>query len=294
MSKAFQANLSLLGIAAIWGACYVFVKGALGDMPPYTFMALRFAIAFLILVPVYKKRLLTVKKAAFFHGCIIGVILFSGNMFQTLALLYTTPSKAAFINGLYVVIVPITVALLLRKLPTFSVVAGMLISTLGLWFLNGGGFEGYNIGDVYALLGAICNSFYIIAIDKFTNVSDSYVLAVIQIGVAALFGTIGAVALERPSIVFSADVILGLVMMGILGTAIAHLVQTVVQKNTSPTHAALTLLTEPVFAAFFAFLLIRERLGMYEIVGCVLIFIGMIFSELKLKFKRKISMKVEG
>lgn len=287
MSKRLRADLLLLLITAIWGASFTLMKNVLEHIPSFAYLSLRFLIASIILSIVFWKSIRNLNKKIFLYGSIIGLLLFGGMALQVSGLYYTTASNSAFITGLNVVMVPIVSAILLKKKPDVSSVIGVCLAFLGLFFLSGGLNFKFNIGDILTLLCALCFTFQIIFIDKYTQNNDPILIALVQIGFVTLpsflfWGGTGFQGFEM-----STTVITTLLITGVLGTALAFAGQTIVQRNTTPTHTALIFSAEPLFGAIFAMLIpnslgVTEALGVTASIGCALILGGMIISEFKI------------
>ncbi|MFQ6059314.1 MAG: EamA family transporter, partial [Anaerolineae bacterium] len=104
--RQFLADLALLFVALIWGSTFVMVKEAVSQVRPFSFIALRFTLATLAMALLFRRRLRALGRRGLLAGALIGVFLTAGYGFQTAGLQYTTASKAGFITGLSVVIVP--------------------------------------------------------------------------------------------------------------------------------------------------------------------------------------------
>jgi drug/metabolite transporter (DMT)-like permease len=286
MTKQIKADLSLLAITAIWGSSFALMKNVLDYMPSFAYLALRFLIAAAVMVAIFHREFRNLNKKVLLYGCILGLMLFGGMALQVTGLYFTTASNSAFITGLNVIMVPVISALVLRKKPDIASVIGVILAFAGLFFLTGGLDFRFNIGDFLTLLCALCFALQIIFIDKFTGDQDASLLAVLQIGFAALLYTAVWLFLDFEPIEFKMPVVTTLLITGVLGTALAFTVQTLVQRMTSPTHTALILTAEPVFGAVFALLIpnsvgVTETLKMSTIAGCALILFGMLVCELK-------------
>ncbi len=287
MSKQIKADILLLLITVIWGTSFPLMKNVLDYIPSFAYLSLRFIIATVVLLVVFHKKLKLMNKAALIYGSLIGLMLFGAMALQVSGLYFTTASNSAFITGLNVVMVPVVSAVFLRKKPGAASTIGVLMAFGGLFFLSGGLDFKFNFGDLLTLLCAVCVTFQIILIDKFTNDQDAALLSVIQVGSVAVFSLITWTGVGYKSFEFNWTVAITLFITGVLGTALAFAGQTIVQKNTSPTHTALIFTAEPVFGALFA-LIIPNSQGMVEslklntVAGCGLILAGMLISELKL------------
>ncbi|HWJ03488.1 MAG TPA: DMT family transporter, partial [Verrucomicrobiae bacterium] len=106
-TKQLKADLSLVLVTLVWGATFVTVKNAVADMPPFRFIAIRFAIACVFLMLLAPRKLKLINRANLIPGTLIGLFLFGGYSFQTIGLKYTSASNAGFITGLSVVLVPL-------------------------------------------------------------------------------------------------------------------------------------------------------------------------------------------
>jgi drug/metabolite transporter (DMT)-like permease len=284
MSKQIRADLFLLAITAIWGSSFILMKNVLQHIPAFAYLSLRFIIASVVLVVIFHRSFRHMNRRALKYGCIIGLMLFGGMALQVSGLYYTTASNSAFITGLNVVMVPVVSAMLLKKKPDRSSVAGVALAFAGLFFLTGGLDFHFNLGDFLTLLCAVCFTLQIIFIDKFTNDQDPALLSVIQIAFSGILYTGVWLFVDFKPVVWNTSVVITLLITGILGTALAFAGQTIVQRFTSPTHTALIFTAEPVFGAVFAALIpnvlgMTETFKLHTLIGCALILAGMLISE---------------
>lgn len=281
MSKIHRkwADLSLLGITLIWGSTFIVVKKAIADLPPFPFLAVRFALAFLSLLPFLWPKRNYINKRTVFTGLALGVFLFSGYALQTLGMLYTSASKAGFITGLSVVLVPAFVAIATKKLPQPTLILGITSATFGLALLSLGNQLQLNQGDLLVFFGAIGFALHIFFVGRYAPQADATVLATGQIFSVALLSTLASFILPQPALHFSANAWMGIFLTAIPATSLAFFVQTKMQQFTTSSHTALIFASEPVFSAIFAFILAGEILPPRGLVGALLVLIGMLASE---------------
>ncbi|WHY75814.1 DMT family transporter [Neobacillus sp. WH10] len=290
MKKPILADLSLLLVTLIWGTTFLIVQNAIDFLPPFTFNGIRFFIAALLLILCLmvfgKKQLKQMNIKLIGSGMFIGFWLFLGYATQTIGLLYTTTSKAGFITGLSVVLVPLFSMILLKQFPSTNGIFGVLTATIGLFLLTMTDVSSLNIGDGYVFICAICFAMHIILTGKFSSKYPTLLLTVIQLTTVATLSLGSSFIFEdwkkslRMDILFSQDVIIGIVITSVFATAIAFFIQTNFQKYTSATRVALIFAMEPVFAAIAGYFWAHERLSLSALLGCGLIFMGMIFAEL--------------
>jgi drug/metabolite transporter (DMT)-like permease len=278
--RRWQADLTLGIIALIWGGTFVLVQNALDSVGPMTFVAGRFAVASLVLIGLFARRLRRSSRAEMLAGGLIGVWLAGGYTFQTIGLQYTTTAKTGFITGLSVVIVPALSTTLLRRPPGRSAVTGIMAATVGLGFLSLDRHLRIQSGDLWVLAGAFMFALHLVTVARFTPHFDSIRLAIAQIVAVMVLSTGSAAAFETPTLDLPLEAWAAITFMGVVATALVFTVQIYVQRFTTPTHTALLFSLEPVFAAFFGWWLANEHLGKEELLGCGLILAGMLVAEL--------------
>lgn len=287
--KKWSANLSLFTVAFIWGTTFVIVQNAIAVLPPLTFNAVRFLIAGLLLLAItsiYHKKSATMLRKAIIPGTILGFFLFIGYSLQTIGLVYTTPSKAGFITGLSVVMVPFIAFFILKTKPTFAAIIGATAAVIGLYLLTFKNTATLSIGDFYVLLCAFGFAFHIVFTSRYAQNQGVMALTTIQLLAVSFFCWIGAIFFENWHVVFQKkylfdeEVMFGLLVTAFLGTAAAFFLQTYAQRYVKPSRVALILTMEPVFAAATSYIWLQERLSIVGVIGCFFIFIGMILAEL--------------
>ncbi|MDQ7093858.1 DMT family transporter [Desulfosporosinus sp. PR] len=280
LSRTQWADFSLLLVTLIWGSTFVIVKWAIADLPPFPFLAIRFFLAFLSLLPfLWLQRAHIVRKTVL-KGMAVGVFLFSGYTWQTLGLQFTTASNAGFITGLSVVIVPTLVTVTTRKLPRPSLFLGIISALAGLALLSLGDHFQLNKGDLMVLICAFSFALHIYFVGRYAPQTNATVLAGAQILTVSILSGIFSVILPQPPLHFSSTAWLGLLVTAVPATSIAFFVQTKMQQFTTPTHTALIFSMEPVFAAISGFFLAGEVLSFKGLLGAVLVLGGMLIAEL--------------
>ncbi|WP_053363905.1 DMT family transporter [Bacillus sp. FJAT-27251] len=290
MKRSVAADSSLLLVALIWGSTFVIVQNAISFLEPLSFNGVRFALAAILLglwLLLFERRQLKALNGKLISaGIILGVFLFIGYAFQTLGLLYTTSSKAGFITGLSVVMVPLLSILLYKKPLGLNACLGIAGATAGLYLLTVTDITSLNIGDGFVLICAFGFAFHILVTGKYAREFPSLALTVIQIGVVSVLSGISAFIFEdwkrafNPEVVLSAEVLSALLVTAVFATGAAFLIQTNFQKYTTPTRVALIFAMEPVFAAITGYFWAGDRLSYSAAAGCLLIFAGMIVAEL--------------
>jgi drug/metabolite transporter (DMT)-like permease len=286
------AHLLLLATVAVWGATFVLVKDALTDSTPLLFNLLRMALAFVVLAAVNHRHLRKLSRRSVVSGLIVGILLAAGYQFQTSGLARTTPAKSAFITGLVVVFVPLFTAIpALRPAgshaPRWTAAIGAVLAFSGLLLLTTPPgtewrhlFASIGLGDLLTLACAIAFAGHLISLAHTSPGLPLQQLSTLQIGFAALTMLLTLPLGEHPHASFTPRLILALGVTSIIATAAAFTIQSWAQKHLPPTHTAVILSLEPVFAWLTSLLFFNERLGTRAITGAALIAAGIAATEL--------------
>ena len=285
MKRSTVAELSLIGIAAVWGLTFTMVQDAVAILPTLAFLAYRFAAATLIVAPVFRRPLVALPRAGWTAGLVMGVFLTAGYIFQTLGLEETTPSDAGFITGLFVVLTPVLGALFLRQRISALAWGAALVSALGLYLLSGAGGDFTLRGDGLVLLCAICFAAHILATGRAVERFDVGALLVIQLGVASVVCLVLAVASGDLEVPRGTEVWSALVVTAVFASALGFFVQTYAQQHAPPARTALILASEPAFAGLFGYLLAGDRLTAVAWLGAGLIMTAILVVELLPKWR---------
>jgi len=283
--SVFKSNILLLVTAAIWGLAFVAQRVGMDYVGPFTFNGVRFFLGSMSLLPLilYFRRDAESSrrefKSAVVPGIIAGSVLFAGVSLQQVGLVYTTAGKAAFITGLYVVLVPLISILLGRKIGGSSLL-GSVLAVSGLYLLCIKEAMTINIGDMLQLIGAFFWAIHILVIGYFSRRVDALKLSCLQFLVCSVLSM--AVALVVETIVW-ADIAAAYIVIlygGICSTGIAYTLQVVAQKSAPAANAAIILSMEAVFAAIGGFLILNETMSGTEVLGCALMLSGMLAAQI--------------
>ena len=278
-----KADLVLVLVALIWGSTFVLVKQALDSISTLLFLTLRFAIAAAALALIFRGRgVRQSRRREWMAGAIVGCFLFTGYCLQTTGLKYTTASKAGFITGFYIVLVPLFSAAIYRRAPQTAELAGVGLAAVGMSLLTDPSLRlDIGLGDLLVLGSAVAYAFHILALGRFSVEMSYEGLSVSQIATGAVLGSASFWWLERPHITFNATVVTALLITSLLATAFAFSVQSWAQQFTTPTRTALIFALEPVFAWLAAYVLTGEVLTPRAASGALLILAGILLVELK-------------
>lgn len=288
-----QADGLLLFTALIWGIGFVPQQLAMRHIGPLTMTSIRFGIGTLCLLPLLWYQHTRLQRSSrdpvrwpWRGGLLAGMALALAAALQQIGMTYTTVSSAGFITGLYVVFVPIFGTVVGRPARPAHWL-GATLAMVGLYFLTAGNALEARMGDLFVLASAMCWAIQILIIDRFAADADTLRLAVVQFASASLLTGILLPYLEMPTFAGVVAARWHLLYSGGLAVALAFTLQITAQRAAPPAHAALLFSFEAVFAAIAGWLLLGEQLAGRQLLGCSVIFAGILFSQLDRFFGRR-------
>ncbi len=290
--RALLAHILLIAVVLVWGCTFPLVKAALRDISPLLFNLLRMSLAAIVLLALNAKELRGLTRSDLRLCATAGLFLALGYQFQTSGLAHTTPSKSAFLTGLVVVLVPI-LSLLPRVTPPTTarphtiVFLGAILAFLGLILLTsepGTGaaiLSGMHLGEWLTLACAVAFAAHLLTLAHAARQLSARRLGTLQIAFAAIFMLLTLPLGGHPTLHLTPTAILALAITALFATAAAFTIQSWAQQLLPPTHTALILTLEPVFAALTSLLFFHERFGPRELLGAALILAGILLAELR-------------
>ena len=292
MSVRLRADLALVLIAFIWGATFVIVKRALVDVSPTLFLAIRFSLAAVLLAVALRGRWIPPRERLGFtlkRGVAVGACLIAGYILQTLGLEHTTASKAGFITGFYIPLVPFFLMFVFRNgrfevnWPKPVEALGILVATIGVVLMTlPDGTLSVSRGDLLVLVSTFAYAVQIILLGRWSGKIPYESLAVIQIASGALFAAILFPIVDVPTrLTVTGPVIFAVLTSAVFATALVFWLQSWAQQHTTPTRTALIFSLEPLFAWVTAYLVEGEKLTARATVGGLAILAGILLVELK-------------
>jgi len=289
-SVTFKSNILLLITAIIWGSAFVAQRIGGEYVGAFTFNGIRFFLGFLSLIPVIiyfenKKKRNAISLKTIYAGVIAGICLFIAASLQQIGINETTAGKAAFITGLYIVLVPLLGILLKHKASSF-VWLGALVAITGLFLLTITGDFTIGRGDVFELIGSFFWAVHILLIDYFVKNNSALRLSAVQFLTCSCLSLTVAMFTESTQLNNLTHALIPIAYGGICSVGIAYTLQVVAQKNAKPSHAAIILSMETVFAAIVGFIILGETLSMRSVIGCLLMLSGMLISQIPNTGKR--------
>jgi drug/metabolite transporter (DMT)-like permease len=290
-----KSNILLLITAMIWGFAFVAQRSGMEYLGPFTFNAIRFALGGISLVPILllnrkrqfeNKKFLPIlsDKVLLKGGIVAGIIIFFGASFQQGGIVYTTAGKAGFITGLYIIIVPI-LGLMFKQKTSAGTWIGAFVAVVGLYLLSVTSDLSIGLGDHLVLASALFWAMHVLWISRISPKTDPIQLAFFQFILCSVLSLIAALIYEVSTLQNIIDAAVPILYAGVVSVGIAYTLQVVAQREAHPSHAAIIMSLESVFAVIGGWIVLNESIALRGLIGCALMLAGMILSQLSLTIK---------
>lgn len=260
-----------------WGGSFLFTKIGVREIPPSVFVFLRFSLASLLMGLVCLPRLGRLDRITILRGLVVGVALGITNLTFVVGIKGTSISRAGVINNLFVLFIPIIARTVWKERIGPAHLVGIVMASVGIGMLASGGGEGFNRGDMISTLCAFFIAVHIITVSKVLKDEDVRLVSLVQFVVVAGMAGLTTVLLPLPEYSVSPLAFGTIVYCAIFPTVLCFTIQNTYQRFVSPTQAGLIYTLDPVWSLMAGFLVLGERLALWEWLGCGLIFLAVLF-----------------
>ncbi len=293
MKTRIKSTILLFLTAIIWGFAFVAQRVGADYVGAFTFNGVRFMLGTVSLIPVIviferEKIDKVLIKNNLLPGILAGVVLFIASTLQQYGVEITgSAGKAGFLTGLYTVLVPL-IRFVMGKKTSILTFIGAIFAVAGLFFLCMTGNEiSFGIGDIVLIIGAFFWAGHILVVDKFVHKTSPLKFSLVQFVVCGILSLAFAIVLEDIELSSIKSAGIPILYGGIMSVGVAYTCQILGQKESDPTFASIVFSTESVFSAIGGALLLNEIMAGRSYLGCVLIFIGIVLSQLNIGDLRK-------
>ncbi|MCC2241937.1 DMT family transporter [Roseburia sp. CLA-AA-H204] len=297
MKQQIKSSLILLLTATIWGVAFVAQSVGMEYIGPFTFNAIRCVLGGLVLIPVIlvlKKKKETGaenqekedKKTLWAGGIACGVILCIASNLQQFGIMEASVGKSGFFTALYIVMIPV-IGIFIGKRPGIKLWFCVALAVVGMYLLcmKDGSFT-IERADIMLLLCALAFSFHILVVDYFSPKVDGVKMSCIQFLVCGVLSAVGMLFTETPDISNIQAAWLPLLYAGLLSCGVGYTLQIVGQKGINPVIASLIMSLESVISALAGWVILGQVLSPKEILGCVLMFVAIIITQIPIGNKK--------
>lgn len=297
MKQQIKSSLILLLTATIWGVAFVAQSVGMEYIGPFTFNAIRCVLGGLVLIPgilvLKKKKEIGAenqekedKKTLWTGGIACGVILCIASNLQQFGIMEASVGKSGFFTALYIVMIPV-IGIFIGKRPGIKLWFCVALAVVGMYLLcmKDGSFT-IERADIMLLLCALAFSFHILVVDYFSPKVGGVKMSCIQFFVCGVLSAVGMLFTETPDISNIQAAWLPLLYAGLLSCGVGYTLQIVGQKGINPVIASLIMSLESVISALAGWVILGQVLSPKEILGCVLMFVAIIITQIPIGNKK--------
>jgi drug/metabolite transporter (DMT)-like permease len=268
--SSLKYELLLLLMSIIWGSTFVAQQiGMAKGVGPMTYNGLRFLLGCLSLLPVilWRKKYVAPSeensKLPVLGSLFAGLFLFGAASFQQIGLQYTTSANSGFITGFYILFVPLLGLFFRQKVPR-SLWVAIPICLVGFYLLSVTSEFKISKGDVLTLACALLWACQILVIDHVASKGDSLQIAALQFGLCAVLSVLSGLVFEHCTLAQLKAASGAIAYGGLMSVGIGFTLQVICQKRCPPAPAAI---------------IMSQELTVRAIIGCVLIFVGVVMAQ---------------
>lgn len=279
--------LALLLVTMVWGTTFPAMKLLSGQLDALQIIWLRFAIALLVLGPLWWGM----RRDERNWGCLLGVLLFAAFWLQIEGLALTSSNRNAFVTGLNVLVVPLLAMSVLGRRYGWRlwVACVMALGGMVLMFHED---EAWNLGDTLTLASTVFYAVYILALEECARRTSTRPLRATRMAAAqagVMCAASAALLWLRPGGMdwlaqlntLGASAWTALLYLGLLASVVVVTLQAWGQQRVDVMRSAIIFGLEPVFAALTAWALLGERMGLLAMGGAALVVAALVFSQLQ-------------
>jgi drug/metabolite transporter (DMT)-like permease len=275
-----KGSILLFMAAAVGGLGFVWVKIILdGGYSNFQCMAGRYLMACIFMMGVFFTKPRKIRKEVIIKGIILGEVLFISFFLMNEGLKITTPSVNAFLTNTQSVLVPVILFLFFKKVPERRILIAAILTAFGAWLLSFDGQTDFSIGALLSLSASAMFSLQIVLLGKFLGDCDAVEITIVEditvfiTALIACFISGDSLPQIRPWEMYA------FASLGFFSTFLYFMLQSIGQKSASPSLAGIIISSESVFAAIFSIVIYKERLSVFGILGCIVIFMAVILAE---------------
>ena len=276
-----QSEILMASVILARSTSFVIAKISLGTMTPFNILAVRFLLAFIVLVAIFFKRLREIDKAALRSGIILGVILNVVLAFELHGMVTAESSMSSLIENSAFMLVPIFMIIFQHTFPSRENLIGMTLAFCGIMILNFGPGAQFNIGYIYYLGAMVFYAVLIFTTSIVSKNADPLLIGIVQVGTMFIISFAESLIFEGFRMPADGKEWGMVLALAIVCTAFGFTLQPVAQRGLSADRAGMFSVLSPLGAVLWGYLILGEPLTPLKLVGGSLILIGIVLPSVK-------------
>ena len=268
-----KAKMLLLAVFVARGTSFLFSKILLHSMMPMSILAVRFTLAFLILGAAFFQKLKNCTLPSLRGGIILGILYTVCMTFEMYGLRLIDTGVSALIENMAIVLVPVYVAVLTRKMPRMKtmVCAGLAVAGVGFLSLAQSHLEGGGFGILLISLAAMTYAACILTTEKVSHEADPITIGIIQLGTMGILSLVASLLLGEFSLPQTGNQWFMMLMLVLICSCFGFAFQPVGQKYVPAETAAVFTVVNPLTASLMGITLAGESISVSKLIGYALI-----------------------
>lgn len=287
--KEKTAKILLASVIVARSTSFVFSKLSLEHMGKFNLLSIRFLVAFIFLVIIFRKKIVDTNKLTILKGALLGFTFFLVVAFELESIKTTPTSTTSFLENTAIIFVPLVECVLKRRFPKFTTLTGCALALLGIGVLTLRENISLSQGEFYAILAALLYTAAIIIGDRVSKNDDSLVIGIFQVGFLALFSSLATLVFETPTLPVHSAEWINILMLAFVCTGFGFTLQPVAQRYVSSEKTGLYCSLNPAATAILGSIFLNENLGLNGIIGGSIILFSILVPSILEKLGHKIN-----
>ncbi len=282
-SNSYKAFLAVLILSIIWGANTPLIKFSLKVIPPFTFVFIRFFLAFILILPIFLRSKPKFKKQDLQLVSLSLLATFNIVLF-VLGVRLTLASVGQAIYSFQPIVVTIISYFILKERFKIKKILGVIIGFIGvnlvvsLPFLENHISKTAFFGNLMIFIACLNYSYYVVLSKKFSQkysplwLTIAFFFTTMIVSLFLSFFELRLINVWSGNI--SASIIWAIIYTVIMGTILAFFFQQYVIKIGSPLIASLNQYITPAVTIVFSSIILGEKFSLFLIFGTVVTLFG--------------------
>ena len=268
-----RADMILVLVTILAAAGWLFSKNALQEFPAFSFLAIRFTLAAIILAMFCLPQLRSLNVYQLLRSVVTGVVFGVALLVWIIGVQNTVSiGESSFIVSLTVVVVPVFGRFMFGQIMPLILLVAFVPALAGLVFLTADNGFVVETGQRYFLIAIIGFALHLNLSNYFVSQVPSLANTTIQLAMVGLIATVGALTRETWPTSISNMAWGWLIASALIATSFRFALQNYALKFVLPSYASMIMLLEPIWTIVLGVTFMSEELSVNKLIGCSLIF----------------------
>ena len=284
--KHISEKVAVLGMvlaAVLWGFSYPLTK-YVENCPTYYIIAIRFAIAAVLLAIMFRKSFKNMNKDVIKYAFLLSFAIFAMYAFGVWGIKYTTSVRSSFFTTLSFLMIPVINWIAYKVKISKVIIISALVCLVGMFLLCYSPDMGslvINLGDILCTLAALAGSIHIVFVATVSKKEtvDPSLFTIFLMAFVSIWGFVMALIGGEMSYQAQTSEMVVIVLLGIFCSAFAFFLQSHLEAIVPPNRVGIIIALEPASGCILSVLLIHEAMAWTGWLGAAIIIGSTIYME---------------